>query len=271
MNILFIDFLDENDINKLKNSISINKLDLKLGFKLLKCKINNNINCLYIIKSTSKINWTLLKIIIRLNFKKKHVYIVTSKSIDEANLDLKKLFSTFNDKLLINCQNNLLANDRTYIEEYINKNCLEKNKVKILFVIDNLDKVVRKKIEEFILEYKFVDIYPVRFIHNIYDYVNNLNYKLGTVIEVLDKLKEEDYNIFLVFCNKHKISRTSSSYILDYKNSELDVKSNTYLIYQNNRNYYDKIFENLGTNVSRFDKTKLGKLYIHASGIILDK
>ncbi len=264
MNILFIDFLDENYINK-------NKLNLKLGFKLIKCRSNSNIYCLYIIKNISKINWTLLKIIVKFKFSKKCVYIVTSKSVDASNLDLKRLLLNINDRLLINCQNNLLANDRTYIEEYINKNCLGKNKVRILFVIDSLDKVVRKKIEEFILEYKFVDIYPVKFIHNIYDYVNNLNYKLGTVIEILDKLKEEDYNIFLVFCKKHKISQTSSSYILDYKNSELDVKSNTYLIYQNNRNYYDEIFENLGTNVSKFDKTKLGKLYIHASRIILDK
>ncbi len=264
MNILFIDFLDENDINK-------NSLNLKLGFKLIKCKCNSNIYCLYLIKDVSKIKWTILKIIVKFKFTKKCVYIVTSKSIDEANFDLKRILLNLNDRLLINCQNNLLANDRTYIEEYINKNCLEKNKVKILFVIDRLDKIVRKKIEELILEYKFVDIYPVKFIHNIYDYVNNLNYKLGTVIEVLDKFKEEDYNIFLVFSNEHKISQTSGSYILDYKNSELDVKSNTYLIYQNNRHYYDGIFEDLGTNVSRFDKTKLGKLYIHASGIILDK
>ena len=137
-------------------------------------------------------------------------------------------------------------------------------------IIDRLEKIEKKKLNELLQKYKIVDIYMTNISNDSIRYVNELNNSIGSVVEILDKIPNEYYNIFLVFSKKYKICQNKSSFLLDYNNSDLDVKSNTYLIFNKNKENFKIIFRSLGIDINRFEKTKLGKLYIHASNLILD-
>lgn len=237
--------------------------ELKLGFEIKKIKCKN----IYSLKINDNINRIVLRIIalfLKFVLRKDKTYIVTSKGF-------KRSIKATSKYINVTEQNNLLKNDVLYINEYIKKEKIAKRDVKIVLIFDDFDYKIAEKLNYFIEEYKIVDVFTDRKTPKIYDYVNKLNNKNGSVIEILDKLNEEDYNILLVFSNKYKVSQSKRSFCLDYNNSDLDVKSNTYLIYQNNKNIYLSLFERLNLDIKRFNKTKLGKLYIHASGIMLDK
>ena len=249
MNILFVD----SSNNKLKFGFNIKKIK---GRKIYSLKISNNIN---------KLVLRLIKLYFKIALKKKVTYIVTSKYF---KYDLDKIDENY---INVTEQNNLLLNDIKYINEYIEKEKLDKRDIKMLLIFDEFTDIIKEKLNYYIEKYKIVDVLALRNTKELYNYVNNLNNKTGSVIEILDKFKEEDYNILLVFSNKYKVSQSKRSFCLDYNNSELDVKSNTYLIYQNNKNIYLKLFKDLNLDIQRFNKTKLGKLYIHTSGIMLDK
>jgi len=249
MNILFVD----SSNNKLKFGFNIKKIK---GRKIYSLKISNNIN---------KLVLRLIKLYFKIALKKQVTYIVTSKYF---KYDLDKIDENY---INVTEQNNLLLNDIKYINEYIEKEKLDKRDIKMLLIFDEFTDIIKEKLNYYIEKYKIVDVLALRNTKELYNYVNNLNNKTGSVIEILDKFKEEDYNILLVFSNKYKVSQSKRSFCLDYNNSELDVKSNTYLIYQNNKNIYLKLFKDLNLDIQRFNKTKLGKLYIHTSGIMLDK
>lgn len=267
MNIIFIDNID---ISLCEN---INKKDRYLyniiGFYINKIKNKNiyyiNINNNMIDRKKFK---KIFSIIIKNKFKKYKNYIVLSKSLEESKINV--LLDNIENSILVSGQNNLYDNDKIYVDEYITKNNIDKKEIKVLLIIDKFDNLEKRKLDELLQKYKIVDIYTEKYINNLREYIEKINNKLGTVVEVIDKIENEYYNILLVFAKKYKIEKTKSSFILDYNNSDLDVKSNTYLIYKNNKKSYDIIFKKLNMCISRFEKTKLGKLYIHASGLILD-
>jgi len=254
MNILFVD----SSNNKLKFGFNIKKIK---GRKIYSLKISNNIN---------KLVLRLIKLYFKIALKKQVTYIVTSKYF---KYDLDKIDENY---INVTEQNNLLLNDIKYINEYIEKEKLDKRDIKMLLIFDEFTDIIKEKLNYYIENFKLTEEKELLSYYNENnnipkEFENNLNNKTGSVIEILDKFKEEDYNILLVFSNKYKVSQSKRSFCLDYNNSELDVKSNTYLIYQNNKNIYLKLFKDLNLDIQRFNKTKLGKLYIHTSGIMLDK
>ncbi len=246
MNILFVDSCNK----KLKFGFNINKIK---GKNIYSLKVNKKINRLFQI---------IIKLYFKFVFRKEKTYIVTSKYF---KYDLDK------DYINVTEQNNLLVNDVKYINEYIEKENLNRKDIKVILIFDKFTDIIKEKLNYNIEKYKIVDVYAINKTRDLYNYVNDLNNKTGSVIEILDKFNEEDYNILLVFSNKYKANQSKRSFCLDYNNSELDIKSNTYLIYQNNEIIYLRLFKRLNLEIERFNKTKLGKLYIHASGIMLDK
>lgn len=268
MNILFIDNCKLNKKNKGKNKVNI--IFNKFGFCYFKIKYIFYIN---IDEEKLLYNNTNLKIFIKFlkyNFKKDKVYIAMSKCLEE-NTKLRKIFNTYLfNPIFVSSQNNLYNNDKKYINDYLIKNNIHIKDVKVLLIVDELNKIEKIKLDEMLRKYKIVDIYMLNSSNIAKNYVNEINNKLGSVVEVLDKIPNEYYNIFLVFSKKYRNSQNKCSFVLDYNNSDLDIKSNTYLIFKENKKHYEKIFNQLGMDISRFEKTKLGKLYIHASELILD-
>lgn len=266
MNILFVDSYYKKDNNKFRNYIYD-----KLGFYI---DVFSKEKIKYLVFNSKKLNTKLLYWVLSRLYKKQKVYIAFSRQIAED----KRIIDIINKSILNNTivteQNNLFKNDVKYIDKYIEEKKLNKRALKVLFVIEDMknDKI-RQKFEQFLKEYKTVDIF-LTYNKNysfIKKYVENLNKEEGTTIEVLDKMPKRPYNILLVFSNNHMEYYNNSSFILDYNNSDLDVESNTYLIYKNNEEYFKRIFSKLNMEISRYEKTKLGKLYIHASRLILDK
>lgn len=267
MNILFIDNckLDKKNICKNKLNIIFNKF----GFCYFKLNyiFYINIDEEKIYKSAN------LKIFIKFlkcSLKKDKVYIAMSRYLEE-NTRLKKIFNTYLfNPIFVSIQNNLYNNDKKYIDDYLIKNKIQIKDVRVLLIVDELNKKEKIKLEEMLDKYKIVDIYMLNPSNIAKNYVCEINNRLGSVVELLDKIPNEYYNIFLVFSKKYKNSQNKCSFILDYNNSDLDVKSNTYLIFEENKKHYEKIFNQLGMDISRYEKTKLGKLYILASELILD-
>lgn len=270
MNILFIDNIEDN-ISYGKNKVK-SLLFRFVGFYINKIKnkkiyyINLNVQ-----RINKNINSKIFKIILKFIFNKEKVYVVLSKTTSEIMQLKEKINKIIPNLVIVSSQNNLYDNDKKYIEDYINENKIDKKEIKILLVIDKLEYAQKRKIEELLEKYKIVDIYATKYILNLKEYIDEINNNLGTVIEIIDKIPKEYYNILLVFSKEYKNFQTKSSFILDYNNSDLDIKSNTYLIYKNNIKLFDNLFNKLGIQMSRYEKTKLGKLYIHASRLILDK
>lgn len=274
MNILFIDNIEDN----IEDNISYGKNKVKsllfrfVGFYINKIKnkkiyyINLNVQ-----RINKNINSKIFKIILKFIFNKEKVYVVLSKTTSEIMQLKEKINKIIPNLVIVSSQNNLYDNDKKYIEDYINENKIDKKEIKILLVIDKLEYAQKRKIEELLEKYKIVDIYATKYILNLKEYIDEINNNLGTVIEIIDKIPKEYYNILLVFSKEYKNFQTKSSFILDYNNSDLDIKSNTYLIYKNNIKLFDNLFNKLGIQMSRYERTKLGKLYIHASRLILDK
>ena len=98
---------------------------------------------------------------------------------------------------------------------------------------------------------------------NLDRFVDELNNNLGTTIQILDKIELKYYNILLVFSQEYINIKHNSSFVLDYNNSNLDVKSNTYLVYINNKEKIEMLLRKLDINSQNFKCTKLGKLCIH--------
>ena len=265
MNIIFID--DKILSNKSK---LICYLYEKYGFWVKKCK-NKRIYTLLI--NENKVNVKILKKVLSFILRKDINYVVLSKSIDQ-NKSILSFFKEHENITIVTQQNNLLKNDLIYINKYINDKQIMKEQVRVLFVIDSINDIIVSKLYYFIQNYKIVDILllDTQNYSKIKKFVDKINNEEGTVIEIIDKIKQKNYNIILVFSKKQKFFYDcSNSYILDYNNSDLDICSNTYLIFEKNKQRFIELFKLIGMDISRFEKTKLGKLYIHTNGFILDK
>lgn len=265
MNIIFID--TSKDIRDKKEQMLY---DL-FGFYLKKV---NKKNIYYLNINTKIVNYkkrkNLCSFFLSKKIKESTTYVVLSKQIECENQIKNILNNSIKNITYVSNQNNLYTNDRKYIDDFIHRNNLKAEKIKILVITDELEVKQINKIEELLKTYKILDVFCTHFSRKLYKDIQKINNNLGTVIEIVDKISKEYYNIFLVFSKEYKVSQTKSSFVLDYNNSDLDIKSNTYLIYQKYKENYYKIFDNLGMDISRYERTKLGKLYIHASGYILD-
>lgn len=265
MNIIFID--TSKDIRDKKEQMLY---DL-FGFYLKKV---NKKNIYYLNINTKIVNYkkrkNLCSFFLSKKIKESTTYVVLSKQIECENQIKNILNNSIKNITYVSNQNNLYTNDRKYIDDFIHRNNLKAEKIKILVITDELEVKQINKIEELLKTYKILDVFCTHFSRKLYKDIQKINNNLGTVIEIVDKIPKEYYNILLVFSKEYKVTQTKSSFVLDYNNSDLDIKSNTYLIYQKYKENYYKIFDNLGMDISRYERTKLGKLYIHASGYILD-
>ena len=142
MNIIFIDNADISLTN------NINKLDSYLfnifGFYIKKM---NNKNIYYININdkimSRKIFKRMFALITKNKFKKDNNYIVVSKTLDENNINV--LLNEMPKPVFVSGQNNLYDNDEIYIDEYVNKNNIDKKEIKVLLVVDKFDHLEKEK------------------------------------------------------------------------------------------------------------------------------
>lgn len=231
-------------------------------------KLNHRDNKIICLKMTlesldNKLIEMLTKMLLKWQFGKNKTYVVMCDEYESNVKVLKYINRVLDSCIIVTDQNNLLKNDYIYINDYIKVNEIEPKHIKVLVIIDRISNIEKAKIEELIEKYKTVDIYSTRQNEYLAEYVDNLNKDLGTTIEILDKIELKYYNILLVFSQEYINIKHNSSFILDYNNSNLDVKSNTYLVYIKNKKEIEKILTKLDINSQNFKYTKLGKLCIH--------
>ena len=94
------------------------------------------------------------------------------------------------------------------------------------------------------------------------EYVRYINNTFGSIIQVLDKLDTKYYNVVLDFSKDNINIEHCDSFFLNYNDSDLDTKSNTYLIYKSNEKELKRMIDKLDMKMSDFKYTKLGKLCI---------
>lgn len=273
MNIIFIDEFIKNEKITLKKK---DKITFNLfGFYIEKYKINKKIYIFKVIvnKDKSKINLKLYKKIIdKICNKSIKNYFVFSK---KCNND-KFLFTKNSHNMVVTEQNNLATNDTKYIKKYLDKNDIPRENVKVLMIIDNINNFELDKIKYYISIYKILNIYLTnnKIKEKVENIICNINNELGTTIDLVSKINLENYNVILIFSKNYPYDNNlafSNLFFLDYNNSDLDICSSTYKAYYKNKNEIIKLFNRLNLDISRFEKTKLGKLYIHVGRLSLDK
>lgn len=253
MNILFVSSIKNYD----KLSI-FNKLIYKLFGFCFNSKFDETRSLMI---DSKRCNKKILKLFLRHLYSNEPILVVPSK-YTEGNWYKEVL----EKPIIVSEQNNLLKNDDQYIKDYIKKNNIAINEVKVLVVIDELTDVIKEKVKELIYKYKIVDIYTKRKATYFFslDFAQEINKELGSNINILDKDEFVHYNILLVFSHKpSSLFYSNRAYVLDYHNSDQDIGSNTFKMYLQNKEKLKNLFEMLQIDLNDFQKTKLGKLCIH--------
>ena len=216
MNIIFIDCKKINSKSKI-----VCYWYKKYGFWIKRYKSRNIYTI--VINPNSNVNVKLITKALNHIFKEDKNYIVLSKKINNENI--AKILNSYPNVTLVTAQNNLLKNDINYINNYIEKNNMNRNDIKILFVIDEINDIIISKLYYFIKKYKIIDIKlnDNQNYKNVKEIVNKINRDEGTVIDIVDKIQQKNYNIILVFSKKQKFFYNDNLYILDYNNSDLDI------------------------------------------------
>ncbi len=284
-------FLDIND--NFKNSDSTNKLHGNfinrkfLKFFIYKDILNNSLgkkiyiqfDIEYLYKSLKKENFTMrlsfLKYLINKEFTNNDtVNLVFSNFFDE-NQDIKDFIIRLlkQNSLIIYEEikeiNEMSKHDMIYIDRFIEKQNIKLNKLKILFVLNDIGDYNNDKIKEYLSKYKFLDI----LIYNnmgkiqlkkITKYVDDINTEYGTTIEIIQKKNISSYHVYVVFSKISKLDfignyvlRKNSLYI-DLNNANEDILSTPYLEFERHKQELEVIFNRMNIVINDFSINKLG-------------
>lgn len=270
----------EITIDILSHGQFYNNINLKIDENLLNKFVNNKAN-------------KLLKVMFELNLKSKlknieTLNVVFSKSLDKKENEnakryiLKVLSSINNIKFKeIVISNKMNINDIKYINEYINSEKINPNKLKILIALDNIDDYSDKKMIEYISNFKYVDILKMSGIDKIRykklnEKIDKINDEYGTTIEITQKRNIQEYNVYLVYSKVNK-DEFKSHYILRKKSKilcmndeEQDILNENIKAYEKNKYNIETLFNRIGVTASNYSKNKLGALMLEDDEVMLD-
>ena len=208
--------------------------------------------------------------------------LIFDRTFDELNeslrQDLKEYISNIiaNDEINIKeiiSNNEMYINDVKYIEQYLNDTKTNKNKLKILIVLNDIKNYDEEKIKEYISNYKFVDILKMsninKFEHKkIQDSIENINEEYGSAIDIIQRRNIQDYHIYIMFSdvseeyfNSHYILRKKSKYI-DMRNEDMDIYNNNILEYEKNKSYILTLTQRLNIDINKYSKNKIGSVIL---------
>ena len=282
MNNLFVDTIDIKNINRTNY---IEKLLLKtIGFvfkedKLLKSK---NSTTMFLLFNTdtfikSKNNIKVLKRVLKINLRvKRNLNIIFSKKINSLVVIKNELINVLNiivqNNNYIESLNQLKQRDIKYIERYISTNKIDKNKFKLLVVLNDLIDLDVNKIKEYIEKYKFVDILKMKDVSKIQykkmlNIIEEINKEYGASIDIIQKRNIQNYNFYILYSKglkeffKTHYILDNKAYVLDITDVDDDILSKEYKLYEKNKGYIKTLFDRMCLSNENFSKTDLGSLY----------
>ncbi|MCX8074754.1 MAG: hypothetical protein N2749_04110 [Clostridia bacterium] len=159
----------------------------------------------------------------------------------------------------IDIQSNIKNHDIKIIDKYIDEENIKAEKVKVLWMIRSQNNFDSVRLLQYIEKFKYVDILKVGIKDKMIDKrVNDINKEYGTIVDIIDKKKLIDYNVYVNFdLNKDNIGK----YIINKKSKFIDFTSvddefdENYIAYKNNE---FKIYEYSIININRFNKLDIG-------------
>lgn len=280
MNNLFIDLVEKNAKNNFIDEFLLKTVGFVLKEdKILKTKTTTTLflkfNMDKFVKSSR--NVYLLKTVLKNNIKnKRNINVIFSKrfnNLEKIRNELKSIITSINEESkYIASINNLREKDMHYIERYIVENNVDKNKFKILMIVDNIKDLEIENIKKYIEEYKFLDILRMQNISkNDYKkmskFIDEVNNEYGTSIEIIQKRNIQNYDFYILY-SKNRKEYFNSHYILNKKSYTLDITdvdddilSREYKLYEKNKGYITTLFDRMSINKENFYKTDLGSLY----------
>lgn len=298
MNNLFISLYESEDKDILKNMLD-NKLDY-YKYNFLKYNysadiLNNNygknmslsFDLEYILDNIlSNKKFSIKMFNLKHNLKKEFVNftnlnVVFDKTFDELEINYRDMLKEYifdvikcNEDIQINeiiTQNMMYENDIKHIEEYVNTSNINRNKLKILLVLNDISDYDEEKIKQYIANYKFVDILKMPNINKldlgkIKNSIDEINEEFGSTIEVISKKNIQEYNIYIMYSNvtydyftSHYILKKRSKYI-DMRAEDLDLYNNNVLQFEKNKSYILTLAERLNIDITRYSKNKVGSV-----------
>lgn len=292
MNTIFIDvknYKRKQDGSANKKNILYNKNFFKYVVK--KDVLNNNFGKkMYIefdvnylnkmcIKDKFSLKYKFLKHLIEKDFSKDDtVYLVFSNFFDEHTILkdyilklLKQNSLTIYDEIIKT--NEMKNHDMIYVEEYLNKGKIKLNKLRILFVLDNINDYDDSKVIEYISKYKFLDILRCSNISKsdskrLYERIKEINNEYGSTIEIIQKRNISMYHIYVIFSKISKenfienyILKRNSMYI-DLKDADEDILSSANIAFDRYRPDIEVMFNRLNIIIGNFSINKLGNFLI---------
>jgi len=298
MNNLFISLYENNDKDVLRKTIC-NKLDyykysiLKYNYNydILNNNYGKNMSLLldyeYILDNLlSNKKFSIKMFNIKQSLKKEFIHlpnvnVIFDKTFDELEDSYKDIFKEYIYNILssnsemkineINVDNQMYENDIKHIEDYINTSKINRNKLKILLVLNDISDYNEEKIKEYITNYKFVDILKMPNINKlevgrIKQNIDEINEEYGSTIEIISKKNIQEYSIYIMYSNvsydyftSHYILKKRSKYI-DMKNEDLDLYNNNVLEFERNKSYILTLAERLNIDITRYSKNKIGSV-----------
>lgn len=297
MNNLFISLYmqDEEEsvkgyFNNKKDYLKYNLLKYDFATDMLNNEFGNNmslkLNYEYVANNVLSSKKGLRQFYIKQNLKNelsrfKDVNIILDKSFDDLNETEKVNVKKFLDEVLpqnnisfneIVASNDMYENDIKYIEEFIKAKRINRQKLKILLILNDGKDFDVDKLTEYISNYKFVDILKMPNVSK-HDYkciqksVEKINKEYGSTIDIIQKRNIQDYSIYIMFSkvqytnfSTHYILRKISKYI-DMKNEDFDIYNQNICKYERNKSYILTLSTRLNIDLSRYSKNKIGQIF----------
>lgn len=272
------------DFDILSHGDFYNNINLKIDLKLLN----------KFAKSNSKKSLNISRKVFETIIKTKLGNIDTLNLVFSKNLDKKEnenckryilqVLSSIKGITLkeIVISNKMSINDIKYINEYVKKENINPNKLKILVAIDDITDYSNNKMIEYISNYKYVDILKMSGIDkirykNLSENIDKINNEFGSTIEITQKRNIQEYDVCLMYSKvnhedfkSHYILRNKSK-VIDMHDEEQDKLNDNIKAYEKNKEYIETLFNRIDVDLASYSKNKLGALMLEEKDLTLDK
>lgn len=201
---------------------------------------------------------------------------ICSKDLDNMKDIKKRILNNILSQSFTNIyeskEKNMIFNSLDkYLNKYILDNCIEKGKVKILYIIDELNNDIYSSVLENINKFKYIDLtflgdYNSLEYTKIIKKIELINNELGSSIEVIKPRYDMDYNVYYNFTNidfKNKYMLNNISLYVECLQTEKDEFNKYNIAFKNNSYVLKVILNKLGCNIQNYNITKIGNLILN--------